>query len=420
MTYIEFFDKTDAENICACLTFTPDRVIFIGDNGDLMKKHIAWYSRVFVDRNQNIEFLYRSVSKSNLEGAVNLLTELVQTYDDCVFGISGGDELLMLALGIVYEQNRDRNIQIHRFNIRNSTVSDCDKDGNTIYSHEPKLSVEEQIRIYGGDVIYGDADGEDTYRWDLNEEFVADIERIWQCCRGNVRYWNKQIGYFETMKELAEKSEDGLTLAVRRSVLEAHLARKKIKFKPARGIISYLLKHGLLTWYDDTDDRFITVSFKDLQVKRCLTKAGQALEMKMYLAVRAARNNGVPAYDDAMNGVVIDWDGEPHDEETEHIYDTENEMDILLMHGIVPVFVSCKNGIVTSDELHKLDVVARRFGGQYAKKVLIATSIPADDEDDQGAYLRQRARDMRIKLVEGVQHMTDQELEKKLRNLWNN
>ena len=32
MTYIEFFDKIASENICACLTYVPDRVVYIGDS----------------------------------------------------------------------------------------------------------------------------------------------------------------------------------------------------------------------------------------------------------------------------------------------------------------------------------------------------------------------------------------------------
>jgi len=31
MTFIEFFDKTCVENICACLSQIPERVIFLGD-----------------------------------------------------------------------------------------------------------------------------------------------------------------------------------------------------------------------------------------------------------------------------------------------------------------------------------------------------------------------------------------------------
>lgn len=182
--------------------------------------------------------------------------------------------------------------------------------------------------------------------------------------------------------------------------------------------IDNLLKNGLLTYFED-DETTVTISYKNEQVKKCLTKAGQALEMKIYTTAKALLDkDGVPVYDDALNGVVIDWDGELHDETVEEIYDTENEIDIMLMHDIVPVFISCKNGIVTADELYKLNTVAERFGGQYSKKVLVATSISAFG--DQGMYLRQRAKDMNIKLIEGVQTLDDAELEKKLKNIWNN
>jgi hypothetical protein len=107
----------------------------------------------------------------------------------------------------------------------------------------------------------------------------------------------------------------------------------------------------------------IIVSYKNEQVKKCLTKAGQALEMKIYTTAKALLDkDGVPFYDDTLNGVVIDWDGEFHDESVEDIYDTENEIDVMLMHDVVPVFISCKNGTVTSDELYKLNTVADHYG----------------------------------------------------------
>ena len=419
MTYIEFFDKTASENICACLTYAPDRVVYIGDNSKLMKKHIANYERVFSARGQNIEFLFRTVSKSNLDNAVELLTELVETYDDCVFDITGGEEILTLALGIVYSKYPQKNIQIHKFNLRNNTVYDCDKDGTTIYKETPALSVEENVRIYGGDVVYGGIDEEKTYKWDLNDEFLNDVDLIWNICKDDVRYWNMQIGIFEAADTIGKLSEDGLTVTVSRAALEDYLLRHRAKYKKARGIIGYLLKYSLLTYFDDEDETTVTISYKNAQVKKCLTKAGQALEMKVYVTAKAALDKaGVPVYDDALNGVVIDWDGEFHDEEIDELYDTENEIDVLLMHDIVPVFVSCKNGIVTSEELYKLDAVAERFGGRYAKKVLIATSI--DCLGEAGKYLRQRAIDMNIRLVENIQDLHDVELSRKIKSLWSN
>lgn len=418
MTYIEFFDKNASENIAACLTLAPERVIYIGDNAKVMKKHIANYQRVFTKRGHSISFFYKTVSKNNLENVVRLLSEIVETYDDCVFDVTGGEELLNLALGIVYSRYPDKNIQIHKFNLRNNTICDCDKDGTTIYRDAPALSVAENVRIYGGDIVYGAVDEGNTYLWDLNEDFLEDIERIWNICKGNVRLWNMQIGILDTLERVGNRSEDGLTTTASRAALEDYLSRHKLKYKKAKGIISSLLKQGLLTWFWDEDDT-VTASYKNPQVKKCLTIAGQALEMKMYTMARAAADkDGNPVYNDALNGVVIDWDGELHDEETEAVYDTENEIDVLLMHGVVPVFISCKNGMVTAEELYKLNTVAERFGGQYAKKVLVANAL--DSMGEAGNYLRQRAEDMNIRLLEKIQDLDDSELERKIRSFWSN
>lgn len=419
MTYIEFFDKVASENICACLTYAPDRVIYIGDNAKLMKKHIAKYEKVFADRGRRIEFLYKTVSKSNLGNAVDLLTELVEMYDDCVFDITGGEEILNLALGVVYARYPEKNIQIHRFNLRNNAIYDCDKDGTTIYHDTPTLSIQENVRIYGGDVVYGGIDEEKTYLWDMNEEFAEDIRAMWDICKDNVRFWNMQIGVLEAAEAIGTVSADGLTTVVSCASLEYHLSQRRAKYKKAKGIIRCLIQQGLLTCFDDEDGATVAISYKNHQVKKCLTRAGQALEMKVYLTAREVLDaDGVPVYDDALTGVVIDWDGEYHDEATQEQYDTENEIDVLLMHGTVPVFVSCKNGIVTSDELYKLNTVAEHFGGPYAKKVLVATAINSLGEG--GKYLRQRAMDMNIRLLENVQDLDDGEFARKIKSLWSN
>lgn len=416
MTYIEFFDLIASENVCACLTYTPDRVIYLGDNAKQMAKHIEYYKKVFDGRGQNIEFLYKTVSKSNLDNVIEMLSGLVETYDDCVFDITGGDEMLILALGMVYAKYPEKNIQIQRFNLRNNSVCDCDKDGNTVYHGIPTLSVEENVRIYGGEVVYGGIEEDKTYKWELTPEFLKDVELIWNVCKGNVRLWNMQIGIFEAAEEKGKVSEDGLTTVISRGELDAHLRRRGIKYKTARGIISYLCKNGLLTCFEDDEITF-TVSYKNPQVKRCLTTAGQALELKVYVTAKNTKEkNGELTYDDALNGVVIDWDGSFHDEETEGVYDTENEIDVLLMHDTVPVFISCKNGVVTADELYKLDTVAKRFGGRYSKKVLIATSL--DSMGEAGNYLRQRAQDMNIRIVDNFHNINDNGMQKLMRNLW--
>ena len=147
--------------------------------------------------------------------------------------------------------------------------------------------------------------------------------------------------------------------------------------------------------------------------------------MKVFLsALEAQENDGSKTYSDAMNGVYIDWDGEISAQQDG--YDTRNEIDVIMMHGMVPVFVSCKNGYIDKEELYKLNTVATRFGGKYAKKVLIATSL---NDSDSSNYFRQRAEDMGIRLVEGYSHngtyknftdMNDIEINRVIRSLWSN
>ena len=407
MTYVEFFDRTSIENICACLTDAPERVIFLGDNKELMDHYIANYKKVFGDGDK-IQFESRKVDKGNMEHVVKKLADIVNECEECHFGITGGEEILMLALGIIYERYPDKNIQIHKFGICDNRIYDCDKDGNTIFKETPALSVKENVLIYGGDIVYGDITEDKTYLWQMDEEFEQDIENMWRICRTNGRAWNTQINVFEACHKKGAASADGLTVTAKFSEVRNYLAQHRASYRVIRGIINQLCHKGLITKYEENEEQLV-VSFKNAQVKRCLIKAGTVLEMKVYASARSLRDShGTLIYNDVMNGVVIDWDGELHGVK-ENFYDTINEIDVFLMHGMIPVFISCKNGVVEAEELYKLNTVAERFGGKYAKKVLVATAL--DSLGETGKYIRQRASDMNIRVVENLS-------EKELENLY--
>ncbi len=415
MTYIEFFDKTAAENICTSLINPPDKVIFIGDSKKLMEKHAERYRELFIERGFVVDFEWKSVNKNNLQTIVRILCEIIEENDDCVFDLTGGDDLYLVAIGIVAERYKDKQLQMHRFNIRNGTVIDCDQDGKTITENGSlQMSIEENIRAYGGDIVYDNVKKKGTHRWDITPEFCRDIRRMWKICRKDVHLWNIQIGVLEIAKRLGQTSEEQLKITVPSEHLLNALSGKGTDYVLVKDILARLYKADLITEYS-YDEELFTVGFKNLQVKRCLTKAGQALEMIIYIsAIEAADNEGIPTYNDVLNGVCIDWDGEIHTESK--AYDTENEIDVMMMHGIVPVFVSCKNGSVDVNELYKLNSVAHRFGSKYAKKILVATALASATDFDE--YFRQRASDMNIALVEGVQNMSEAELTKCVRGFW--
>lgn len=424
MTLIEFFEKDAIENICSSLTKTPDRVILIGDKLKLMQQHAENYKEILSSRGMDIEFICRAVNKNKMQTIIDALSMFAEQYDDCVFDLTGGEDLYLVAAGIVSERYKDKNIQMHRFNIRNNTIIDGDEDGKTILENDaPVLSVEENIRIYGGDIVYDENREDTTFRWDMTPDFKRDINAMWDICRQDTRLWNTQICVFEAAERLTGYTDD-LTISIPTRQLEEEVESNGGKFKFFWRIINGLKDAGLI--YDFySDDDISSFTYKNNQVKYCLTVAGQALEMKVFLAaLEAQENDGTKTYNDVMNGVYIDWDGDISTDQDG--YDTENEIDVIMMHGMVPVFISCKNGCVDKDELYKLNAVATRFGGKYAKKVLLATSL---DDSDRSNYLRQRAKDMGIRLVEGYKHngncrdftdMNDIEINRVIRSLWSN
>lgn len=413
MTYVELFTEDAIENICACLVSVPDRVILIGSNLKTLRAHAERYHSFFLDRGHDIEFICKSVNKNNLNSIVDLLCSVVEEYEDCVFDLTGGEDLLLVAVGIVFHHYRDMDIQMHRFNLRSNTLYDCDNDGNSIpIEGLPALSVADNIRLYGGKAVSESEKHGATYRWDWTADFIDDIYTMWDVCRRDVRLWNTQLGVFAVAESINKQNEGSLTSQIGISALTAQLRSIGAKYVMIPNIIKSLEDSDLLKieLWDDT----LTLTYKNEQIKRCLVKAGQVLEMYITLtAILAEDKDGDPIYNDVRNGVFIDWDGT-----VEECVDTENEIDVILMHGMIPVFVSCKNGVVSTDELYKLNTVAARFGGKYAKKVLVANALGGNTPYAQ--HIRQRAQDMNIRIVENVQRMTDKDLSRAIGSLWCN
>jgi hypothetical protein len=120
------------------------------------------------------------------------------------------------------------------------------------------------------------------------------------------------------------------------------------------------------------------------EIKTLLRKGGAVLELHTYYSEKEK-------YDDALVSVHLDWDGVTHHRNTdmygngrayaddEAEVDVNNEVDVLLLKGYVPTFISCKSGSLEGTTalraLYELETVASRFGGKFAKKVL-ATMQP--------------------------------------------
>lgn len=396
MTIIEFFDRESAvKNIVGSLLYSPERVVFIGSDSKRMKKSVENYKAVLEGRGINVDFECRTVNRNNLGAITETIESIVAQSGECGIDLSGGDEFFLVAAGRILEKYKEK-IRIHRLSIRNNSMIDCDCDGNVCSSLPVVLSIDENIRIYGGRVIYEGEKSGTTCRWNLDSDFISDIHAMWSICKKDVGLWNAQTN---VIARLCNASPADYGLAV-----SAGISKEKNGPSFSEEILVSLEKEGIIKNLKITDR--ISFEFKNKQVKKCLTKAGQLLELLITVeAYEAKDENCNRIYNDVSCGVYIDWDGIAGSDSR---IEVKNEIDVILMKGITPVFISCKNGVVDSDELYKLSVVAERFGGKYVRKILVATQL--DEMGYKAEYIRARAKDMDIKIIEDVDSVNEKEL----------
>ena len=412
MTIVEFFDGVSMDNMASCLAIKPDKVIFIGVN-TLMEKQKAAYSRLAESHGLNVEFEYREIPRNNIKKITEVLSDIAENEEECIFDLTGGEDLVLVAMGIVFERYKNtRKLQMHRFNIKECAIYDCDNDGVLPDIKLPEISCADNITLYGGSIVPYDGE-KGTYDWDFNDGFKNDIKNMWEICKRNPGLWNSQITTIYYIVKASTVKDDNLCVSASKKNVEARMKADKYTFTWVHGIAKALSQKGLINNLEESDE-IISFAFKNEQIKMCLTKEGTVLELIVLLFAQSVKDkNGSLMFDDALNGAYIDWDAVLH-KSNDDVKDTENEIDVILMKGLMPVFISCKNGYFDETELYKLDTVAKRFGGPYVRKVLIATYFGKNNFQGH-KYFEQRAKDMDIKLIEKAHELNNEEFVKAIK-----
>lgn len=393
MTVIELFSSSPIDNMISCLTVNPDKVVFVGD-GRKMRNRVKSYAAIAERLGMKTVFEFRSVTQSNLSKICEVLIEIVEAEEECCFDLTGGSELALVAIGRVYQMYvGKRNLQMQRYNVSTGKIIDCDGDGNIVAACSPiALTCKESIALHGGKVTQ-------------SVDYVKDTDKdsldvLWAICKKHPSHWNTCTGALNELIAAAGSCNDMHVELDKNRVIALRLSDK---LRLTRELLKLLSDNGAAENIDDTSER-LSFDYANATAKKCVSKAGNLLEAKAHhLAYAIETNDGIPLFNDCLSGVMIDWDGENEEANDS----TVNEIDLVLMRGYVPIFVSCKNGAVDSDELYKLSSVAEMFGGKYAKKVLIVTKL--DKDNRATAYLLQRAEDMGIRVIANVGKMRDDE-----------
>ncbi len=417
MTLIEIFDKTPVENIITTLALKPDRVILVGSESRKMRRALPAMMEILRRRGMETEIAIRSVKKTDLEATSDALQQIIAerpgTY---VVDISGGDESTLLTVGVLLGSNATvgKNVSTFRMNIttRKGVMFRVSpqKEGRIpierdlydfSYNTQVYLTVEENALLHGGRVV------ESGMTLTPDDPILSDIAALWEISRRDSGGWNSKIG---RLSGLVERYSDSEELYV---IRDEDLGKGKNQFEPA--LWQEFLSKGLIRVDRGRSRSGLTVfTYKNRVVNECLNKAGSVLEYHTYGTALGIQRDGRPLFRSAAVSVVYAWDEAPDG--------TRNEIDCMLMCGMVPIFISCKNGDIKTDELYKLETVAANFGSVYAKKALLSTGFfdPASRSycgSRVAATMKERADKQGIALISCVHQMSDGQLISELSRL---
>ena len=384
MVIAELFSTEVSENVLAALCLQPEKLIFLGSRSVMTDPRIAAVRACVRGRKFSPQLAFLRVGDLDYAGAGAAIRDILAKYPDCRFEMTGGSDLLLAALGTAAAE---KPLTMFEIDVRKQALTLL-KGGSRdlkpgLFRPLRGITVGEYLRLWGGEL----AESSYTMAARLPDRLEKDVEDLWRVYIQAPQIWTKQCTILANL--CARSRSGGLTVS-------APTAEKC-----ARSHIDRLLKAGLISGYGEKGS-IVTLTFRDQHVKRTLTRAGDLLELQVFLAAR-----GEPGFfTDAVMGAKIDWKG------GEDRSGTMNEIDGLLMHGAVPVFVSCKLGGVPKEALYEVDTVAARFGGAYAARALVCSRLSGSESARKA--IRQRARDMGILLIEGVDSLSRRELGRRL------
>ncbi len=386
MILIACHTPTLVENLALCLGLAPDTMYLLGESRQL-HPCAARYREILRKRQLSTKIETLDIRDKDLEQVCNLLGFLVPNGENCVIDLTGGDDLVAMAVGAMLatvSPERRSHVSVQKFDAQLIRATDRDGDGRVITGPATPITVEELIALYGGIIHPG------SYQPPLSCT-PRDLDPLWELVRESPKTWNRSLS---VLGEVESRSDSKTQVCISLSHLQ-NMGNFEEKEQTLRKLLEHFDRRGVIR--DESSRNYLEYTYTSELLRHCTQKAGNVLEVKTLLEARALEKDGKPFFRDCRMGVNIDWDGIVHDPE-ERRPETRNEVDLVLTRGYTPLFVSCKNGNIGDEELYKLHTVATRFGGPHARKMLIATDLDRKSEAADKAFI-QRAKDMGIYLV---------------------
>lgn len=367
----EFLSNEPIENLITSMRFKMGKAVYFGyhDTIEALKDSTLGFLKKYCDGEQAV---FHAMSKTDIQSMMKTMRQAIEFEkslgNSIYFDMTGGEDAVLMAFGMLAGEY---DTPTHTFDIAKNRISKLEEGSRrSIMDVEPReftMDLDKYIEMHGGKINYN------LHKASKNiddPEFAEDVEKLWSVENDFTEEWNLLSIFLRTHMMPESSLEVNCELDRVENLLKNANNRLNTLAK-FNVLMDRLAAEGLLQDLRHSDGEY-SFRYKDRAVRDCLRDGGSTLELYVYKREQAVS-------DDCRVGVHLDWDGVIHYSPG---IDVLNEIDVLTLKGNIPTFISCKTGKMgpsnTLHALYELQTVAERFGGKYAKKVLVTSRMPAD------------------------------------------
>ncbi len=393
---VELYDEDMSENLISLSLREYERVIYVffKECGPNNRRRSLLQS--VIRRRRGIGTDFWEVKERSVDAAYSTLCALLRGEAHYCIDLTGGDELFIAAVGMLIKERSSRKANAEGESVSFS-VHSCSIPARREDLHFGRFpdagdkpaafTFEDIITLNGGKMLEEGSAEPGTSPEALRKEII----QLWHALRDMPAEWNRfcSISYVEgTLPD-----ENG------------EISRRFSKSDDAvisERVMQRLSKRGFIERYRIEGSELRYVLSGKAHTRNLYLMAGTVLEMFTALA---AADTGL--FRECHTEVLLDYDGVV----TGKPADPVNELDVTLMYGIIPVFISCKNTAVTKEFLYEIRTMTDHFGGKYAVAMIVSSKETPEP-------VRERAKEMNVALVDNVQDLTLTEFRAAIRKVF--
>ena len=368
-TLIELYDERPLENVMSTEIFKPERTVYLcqNDMGEKDKRALADY---FAHRGVNAELEFVTADMYSARDVYNSLKNAVERYGDCALDVSGGTDNALFAAG---QLSAEKGLPVFTYSRRQNRYYDI---ANAPYAQKLdcpiNYNVEDFFLMAGGAMREGRVDNAVLDRYlDYIDPFFAVYLR-------HRSDWGSFVNYIQRVSPVPKGEPVRLEIEGDYSVKGEHGRR----ISANEELLAEIEKIGFIEDLRIERGRSVSFRFMDGQVRTWLRDVGSVLELYVY---KLCLDTGV--FNDVRTSVVVDWESNVRRDSV------TNEIDVMCVRGITPMFISCKTCEVNTEALNELAILRDRFGGQGAKAAIVTTK-------NSTAVTRNRATELGIEVID--------------------